>query len=268
MTTLEITQGSDGQTPALHLAGVNLHRGMITGAALVVVDVDGWDTPPPVKGGPEAQELADGDVPGPQFYASRVVTIEGVVAAKSIQERAQALRTISGLVRHQPVEMSVTSAGLTTTARVILSEFTHDPLTVRSTTTRYTLIVKAMDPYRYGAWNEGVTLPNNTLTGGLFHRGNAPSPPVVQVSGSAPTGYEIRMGNRYFHVISPVTPSQPHIVDFATSRAYVNGEPVSNYGGVFRLMIQPGMPQQMRVRAAGAEPGNVTGLVEVQDVWI
>ena len=267
MRTLEISQGSDGSAPALSLGGLSLHRGRISTADLFVNDVEGWDTPPAVKGGPESNDSGDGDRMQPQHYASRVVTIEGTVRAKRLADRAQALRVIGGAAGNRLVPMAVTSAGLSSSAEVLLSGFEHDSLLAGAVSTRYTLVVKAPDPYRYGGWQAPVAMASDVRTEGIFHRGNTDSPPVLRVSGSAPDGYRIsHEDGRYFEVLAPLVSGRLHIVDFATVRAYENGVAVSGYGRAQQLLVHKGMPQAMRIRPRST--GSVTAELEVQDVWI
>lgn len=230
-----------------------------------VDNLEGWFTRPALRS-TDSENPAGGDYRGTMSPGPRLVTITGAVALEDRRDRPVVLDLLTGLADRQERQLVVTLDGSTSWA---MARQGDDDITpeVQGLLITYTLLLKASDPRRYGGWQAPVFLGSDVRTEGIFHRGNADSPPVLRVSGSAPGGYTItHEDGQGFEVHAPLVSGRPHIVDFATVRAYDNGAPLSDYGQAKQILIHKGMPQAMRIRPNTT--GSVTAELEVQDVWL
>lgn len=249
------------------LDGVDLHTGRIGTAELLVEKVTGWRESPPIKGDHDERHDGHGALPTQRFYGARTVTIDGVVLGRDAAQREQALE----VVRRAGESRSLTRLTIkdfvgTAYANVVGAGMIPDEVKVSQSFTRYSLVVTAPDPFKYGDWQDPVESVNGTDVR-VFHRGNADSAPLVSVTGSAPNGYEISYeGREFFDVLTPLSSGQMHVVDFNTGRAYFGDTVLTDYGRAKAIRVRRGAPQIMSVQAFGS--GNVTGIVDVQDTWI
>lgn len=248
------------------LDGVDLHRGRIGQADLLVEDVKGWRESPPIKGDHGERPLGHGALPVQRFFGARTVTIDGVVFGDA-QQREQALDVVRRAAESRVMtRLTVGDFNRVGYCYVVGAGMVPDPVKRSEKFTRYSLVVTAPDPFIYGAWQQPVESVNGAQAR-VFHRGNAESRPHVTVRGNAPRGYEIGYeGREFFDVLTPLSSGQVHVVDFQTGRAYFGDTVLTNYGRSRSIRVQRGALQMMTVRAIGS--GSVTGAIEVQDTWI
>ncbi|WP_313816342.1 hypothetical protein [Citricoccus sp.] len=226
--------------------------------------LEGWHNPGPKDAGHSTAPGARAASPGLLTVQPRTITVTGRLAAKDDLQATQARMVLAGLLR-VPGMMTVTTGGQAT-SRIVRDLQMDDPV-VRGSFMHWQLTVTALDPNRYGGWHEPVTLPNDVRTGGIFHRGNTDSLPIVTVTGSAPGGYRVsHEENVWWEVTTPLASGQEDVIDFRAGRAWRNGEPIRDFARAQIIRIRPGPEQIMRARPMTT--GSVTGQVHVQDTWV
>lgn len=200
----------------------------------------------------------------PRYQESRTVSIQGVILAESARDLTNYKQRLSGLLAHgRAGRVQVTTGGLTLWAEAMLASRTKVTRRRGTHYADFALNLWFPDPRQFGNLNK-FSSPSGATTP-LFHRGNADAWPSFTVTGSMPGGYTLRVANRAFTVLQPLT-SGSHVVDFRNGRLRVNGSLVSGGVGTANLTpVPPGTGASFQLQPVS---GSGTAAVNVYDTYI
>lgn len=194
----------------------------------------------------------------PVFREARMLSASGLILAPSqfyLEQRMARLSSVLGDGRSGLLMIDAESGAWSCQVRVA-----QDPsvsVVVPGRVARYQLFLVAADPRLYGA-------PRRFAGGAVdvFHYGNFPAFPVVEVTGGRLPYTISGPGGRRFEVTQSLSAGSTHRIDFRTGRLYRDG--VLQVGGIGRAdvwTIPPGSPTQMSISA-----GSMT--VTTEDTYI
>lgn len=170
-----------------------------------------------------------GSFDSPGLLGDRTVTITGHALADSPYRLDFMGDTLTGLLANGGLgRVTVHLRGVETTATCRLGAATKwEPLD--DTTAEFQVTLWCADPRRYGEVRVTSGIPYQTFA--AWNAGNFPASPLYTVSGTFPSGYEIRGPNSSrFRVTVPVTPSNPHTVDMSTGVVRIGGSTYTGNG--------------------------------------
>lgn len=188
------------------------------------VDVRREDTPRP---------LAHGSFDAPVFLASRVIPVSGHVSTRSGAELVHEMNRLTGLLAGGGTgRLSLEDDTGTTFLDVRLGAATQ-VTQLDDTTARFLVTFWAADPRRYGE--------THTFAAGVpaVHYGNFPASPVIEVTGSMPSGYTVSAGGKSFVVAQALTAGQTHRIDMETGWVYRDGALQTGAVGAAELWTVP-----------------------------
>lgn len=201
------------------LDGVHFRGGLEK--ALFTVDhgsLKGWFEAPGVRRNDEPRPLADGSFTAPTFRSGRSVSWSGLILTKTPAEQHHAMEQLAGMCSGEGLSrLTVQHESHATWADVQVMQPPEVTVEAYGRVARYDVELWAPDPRRYG---ELRSFPGGA---NVFHRGNAPAFPVVQLT-SAST-YNIVSPGGTFRV-SGAEFGGTHRVDMRTGRLTRNGTPV------------------------------------------
>lgn len=250
--------------PTKQLAlGAQIIHGATREGEWITEKITGWYETPASKGDQEERALADGDYDAQLYYASRMITIDGILFFSSRGLAIQALETLAVASSLASRALIVTDFGLTRFANVKSQGVDFTPMTTNAI--RWQIRLKATDPYKYGA---KASFTGTTGTAfDVYQRGTVPAWPYITVTGSMPGGYEITVGGQLIEVTRALTTGNPHTIDTRNGILRVNGSVVTNGLGIAELFrVDPGLPQSVYSLARTTGTGTVK--FDVTDTFI
>lgn len=241
--------------PTKQLAlGAQIIHGTTREGEWVTEKLTGWYETPATKGNEEERALADGDYDAQLYYASRMITIDGILFFSNRGLAIQALEALAVASSLASRALIVTDFGLTRFANVKSQGVDFTPMTTNAI--RWQIRLKATDPYKYG---EAQSFSGAVGSGfDVYQRGTVPANAVVTVTGSFPGGYELTLGGRLVSVTRAVTSGSPHVLDMRTGILRVGGAVARSgfeYAELFK--VQPGIPQNFYSVARTSGSGTV-----------
>lgn len=232
-------------------------------ALFTVATVDGLDG---VDYGAEtpARPAAFGVFDSPAYGGGRVITWEGLCLTSSGDEFVHARSVLSGLLGDGGSgRFEVEHDGWMVGCDVRRTSRPKFAPLVWGRSARYQVSVFAADPRLYG--KQRVFGPASSVT--VDHFGNFPAAPVIDVTGSMPSGYTINgPDGKSFVVTQALAAGQTHRIDMATGRLFLNGAlTVRGVGRAETWTVAPGQKVAMSMwPVSGA--GSMT--VSVLDTFI
>jgi hypothetical protein len=130
----------------------------------------------------------------------------------------------------------------------------------------YQVQVWCPDGRKYGrAWEFVATVGNNAA--GVRHYGNFEATPKFVVTGNDPVGYTLTIKGQPFNVVYPLTPGQPHTIDYDDGDLLINGVIIPGAIGYgFTPKVTPGAPTALAIETAGG--GTATATLTLFDTFI
>lgn len=191
-----------------------------------VVDPDGLeglDDGVTVKGESVSRPSQHGDYELPTYLESRIVSLSGNCLADSPERLGQLRRQFTGLLVGAVGNVVFEHLGSTVWGRAGLAPGVQKKFKVNaatSTDARFQLQLKFADPRLFGESRAFAAATSLSLQ----HYGNFLSLPVLEVTGSMPSGYSVNgPDGRKFTVTQALTAGQTHRIDMNTGRLYRNG---------------------------------------------
>lgn len=202
----------------------------------------GWFGGAPMRRDEAERPAAHGAFDAPGYLPARVPAIQGTILASSEEALEKMILQLTGLLADGSTgRLTVQNdRGETTWADVRLASCEVE----RSTTGReadYQVQFWAPDPRRYGTLR--------TFGPGLvYHRGNFPATPTVQVAGPVSAPYTVASQGRSVTVTQSLSSGQSHLIDMDDGWVYRDG------------VLQVGVVSSMNVFTIPPGPGvTVTG---------
>jgi hypothetical protein len=196
----------------------------------------GWRGLPTGRREALARAVEHGEHDVPTFLPARIVTIDGLLVAKSEEHLEDLSDLVTGIgATGKRFRTVVKSRGATRWAdgRRLLCE--AEDARGGSLETGYQLQMVFADPRRYGSTN---ALPGDMLSPqnpaatatriNVFSRGNFPAYPVIEIP-SAPGAYTVSSPGGAF-TVSGATPGGTHTVDLRSGRVYRDGVEMPGVG--------------------------------------
>lgn len=184
---------------------------------------DGWDDGVAVKADTVSRPSGHGDFDIPGFLEARIVSMSGTCVAKSPQKLAWFGAQLAGLLADGSGRVVVDRVGEVRwgTARIAPGSTTKFKVNgANPKHAAFQVQLKFADPRKYGGSRPFT--PATSLS--LIHYGNFLSLPVLEVTGSMPSGYSIAgPGGRLFTVAQALATGQTHRINMATGRLYRDG---------------------------------------------
>ncbi|GAA5198506.1 hypothetical protein [Microbacterium jejuense] len=177
----------------------------------------GWFEGVGTRGEQTARSVADGDHVSPAFLTGRLITLTGLVLGASTEA---ALSALSALPRRTLGQFAVESDDSDTWALVRRLDKPDISVDAWGSAVSYQLRLYAPDPFRYG---EEVISSSGTEVS-IAHAGNTVAVPVIEVSGSMPSGYEIASQGKRYVVTQALTSGHTHVIDMANGFLTLDGD--------------------------------------------
>ncbi|WP_067198935.1 hypothetical protein [Microbacterium sp. XT11] len=183
----------------------------------------GWDGTADVRRESVERPGEDGEFDLPVYSGARVVKVDGVVLADSLDSLGWWKHHVMGIgaggVRFR-VEVDHHGETLWAWARRGgQAEFTDSGIRSRLLHAGFFQQWVFPDPRKYGETN--VSTRGTTVQ--AYHRGNAPVSPVVEVTGPFPNGYTVTAAGRTLTVTAPLPAGSVDRIEIGRSRLFRNG---------------------------------------------
>lgn len=228
-----------------------------------VNELIGWWERPAVKDPPHSRPHADGSIPVPIVYESRLITIRGRVSSKSHEYLHEAINTISSLgyrgnadlvvAGHGPLQHAVVDPRGEITTKLHTENFLS-----------FSIPLEAHDPFKYGELRP-VNVASG-VTGSVWHDGTVEAWPVVTVTGNMPNGYTLTFRSQTVTVPMGIPSGVTHRIDYRTRRLYVNGAVF--FGAFGQTNFRSMAPGVRRSFDLTCPTGSGTARVELFDTYI
>ena len=182
----------------------------------------GWDDSGDARRDSTPRPTAHGEFDAPTYQGPRVVSVDGWALATSERQLAHLRSVVTGLgADGQLVRWMVDHQGQSLWAdarRGDKSTFEDDG--IRYGLLRASFFIQSVcpDPRKYG---DVKSFPGPTAT--VFHYGNFPALPVIEVTGSLPSGYTVASQGHAFVVSQALAAGQTHRLDMRRGWLYRNG---------------------------------------------
>lgn len=220
----------------------------------------GWWGSPGVKGATEDRENSDGEHDLPTYNQSRLVTLDGLLQAKSHEDMHEAMDYISGPMRGRLV---VAGHG---SDRWIDAKLDGevDPIPITDTLMSWQIPLKSTRPWKFGELRTFDVTPGAPAR--AFHRGNTNASPVVQINGPLAGGFTITHPGGQYIALGDLGVGGWIRVDFRTGRLRLNGNDRSDL--IIRAdlyQVPPGVP--VSGYGYSFSLSNGSGYVELTDTY-
>lgn len=208
------------------------------------------------------RENAHGRFPAPGFLPGRPIAWGGLILGDSPAELDHAIRVLTGSSGVDGTDRLVAQGDRTLWVDVESVRIPDPTVLVPGSIASYEVRVEAPGAFLYGDRNTfgpGTSVP-------VHHYGNAAAVPVIEVTGTMPSGYTVTgPGGAQFIVSQALTSGQTHRLDFDNGWLYKNN--VLQQGGVSRaetFVIKPGSPATLTLSPVSGS-GQMT--VKVPDTF-
>lgn len=208
------------------------------------------------------RENAHGRFPAPGFLPGRPIAWGGLILAESPAELDHAIRVLTGSSGVDGTDRLVAQGDRTLWVDVESVRIPDPTVLVPGSIASYEVRVEAPGAFLYGDRNTfgpGTSVP-------VHHYGNAAAVPVIEVTGTMPSGYTVTgPSGAQFIVSQALTSGQTHRLDFDNGWLYRNN--VLQQGGVSRaetFVIKPGSPATLTLSPVSGS-GQMT--VKVPDTF-
>lgn len=186
------------------------------------------------------RDNAHGRFPAPGFLPGREIAWGGLILTHSEFEQEQAIRTLTGSSGIDGTDELVSQGDKALRVDVESVRIPDPTILVAGSIASYEVRVEAPGAFLFGETNTfgpGTSVP-------VHHYGNAPAVPIIEVTGTMPSGYMVTgPGGAQFIVSQALASGQTHRLDFDNGWLYRNN--VLQQGGVSRaetFVIKPGVP--------------------------
>lgn len=214
-----------------------------------VLSMEGWDETPAEKTNSEARPLADGDYEAEVFYGPRLVTLNGRLSAKSPGDAFTARERLTSLL-HAPGRFQVDQFGLPRWATARRGRV--KPGQIKGRHLPFQMELRFIDPRKFGekqSFSGAVGTPFN-----VFQRGTFEATPIVTVTGSFGSGYDLNLNGRLVSITKSLASGSTHTIDMRTGILRQNGAVIAGGFSYSELLkVNPGTAQSFyAVAASGA----------------
>lgn len=201
----------------------------------------------------------DGEFDSTMYLTARSGAITGLVQAKDPFDYERALRQLASIPFRTPTVLTAQTREGALWINARRSDAPNIQHLVYGRTARFQVPWLAQDPRWYGAVRE---TSGASVT--VFNRGNFDAFPVIEVTGSRPSGYTVTSQGRSFVVTRALSSGDTHRIDMRTGWLYENGTLVSSGVGAARTFAIPPGPA-VTVSIAG---GSGSMKVKVTDTYV
>lgn len=189
-----------------------------------------------IRGERTDRPTSDGEYPSLMYLTARTGSIKGLIHATSPFDYEKAKRMLSAIPFRTPTILTAHTAIGELWIRARRAEAPDFNDLVYGRTAEYQVSWLAQDPRWYG---EARKYPGGSV--GVFHRGNYEAIPIIEVTGSRPSGYTVQSQGHEFVVTRALASGQTHRIDMSTGWLYVNGAlQTSGVGAADTFTIPPG----------------------------
>lgn len=201
----------------------------------------------------------DGEFDSTMYLTGRSGAITGLLNATSPFDYEKALREIASLPFRTPMPLTAhTEEGALwiSARRADAPSIQH---LVYGRTARFQIPWFASDPRWYG---EAQEFTGSSVT--VYQRGSFEAAPIIEITGSRPSGYTVASQGRSFVVTRALSSGDTHRIDMRTGWLYENGTLVSSGVGAARtFLIPPDDPVTVTVSG-----GSGSMKVKVADTYV
>lgn len=223
----------------------------------------GWDDSGGARRDSTPRPTAHGEFDEQTYQGAGIVSVDGWALATSEQQLGHLRSVVTGLgADGQLVRWVVDHQGETLWADARRGDkSTFDDAGIRHGLLRASFLIQFVrpDPCKYG--KQRVSGPATSVT--VNHFGNFPAAPVIDVTGSMPSGYTINgPDGKQFVVTQALAAGQTHRIDMTTGRLFLNGAlTVRGVGRAQTWTVPPGQEVAMSlVPVSGSGSMTVTVL--------
>lgn len=160
----------------------------------------------------------DGEFDSLMYLSARSGSISGLVRASNRTDYESALRQLAAIPFREATPLTVQTDLGTTWIKARRIEAPSIKHLVYGETAEYLVQWLAQDPRWYGETRE---FTGNTVD--VYQRGSFESFPIVEVTGTRPSGYTVSSQGHSFVVTRSVSSGETHRIDMRTGWLYVNG---------------------------------------------
>lgn len=232
------------------LLGDQILHGQDRAGQWVVEKLTGWYEAPQSKGDGGERPLADGDYEAQRFYGPRMVTVDGILFHKGRGQLVSAREQLNVRASLNKHDLVVTDAGLT--RRLVVKALGVDWIEATRDASRFQVRLRADDPRKFGDSQRFSGSVGAAFD--VYQRGAHPATPVVTVSGSMPSGYDLTLNGRLVTVTKGLSSGSTHTIDMRTGILRQNGVVVAGGFSYSELLkVNAGLPQSFySVAASGS----------------
>ncbi|WP_334121857.1 hypothetical protein [Glutamicibacter sp.] len=223
--------------------------------------VEGWDETPEAKSNSESRPLADGDYDSEVFYGSRLVTLNGRLSAKTPGDAFMARERLTALLG-SPGRFQVDQFGLVRWGTARRGKI--KPGQIKGRHLPFQMELRFIDPRKFGKARSFSTAVGSPVD--VLQRGSFPATPIVTVTGSMPSGYDLSLNGRLVSITKSLASGSTHTIDMRTGILRQNGTVVAGGFSYSELLkVEPGMPQNFFASTAS---GSGTVRLDYYDTYI
>lgn len=180
--------------------------------------LDGWDDSAPARRDATPRPVAHGEFDAVTYQGARVVSIDGFAIADSEQELAHLRSQVTGIAADGTARIVVDHQGQTLWAdarRADTTKFKDLGARAGALCASFFVQLVCVDPRKYGELRSF-----NGPTATCLHYGNFPALPVIEVTGTLPTGYTVASQGKQFIVSQALAAGQTHRIDMRRGWLY------------------------------------------------
>lgn len=226
-----------------------------------VLSMEGWDETPVEKTNSEARPIADGDYEAEVFYGPRLVTLNGRLSARSPGDAFTARERLTSLL-HAPGRFQVDQFGLPRWATARRGRI--KPGQIKGRHLPFQMDLRFIDPRKFGEKQSFSGAVGTSFD--VFQRGTFEATPVVTVTGSFASGYDLNLNGRLVSITKSLASGSTHTIDMRTGILRQNGAVIAGGFSYSELIkVNPGMAQNFYAVAAS---GSGTVRLDYYDTYM
>lgn len=170
------------------------------------------------RGERSERPTGDGEFDSLMYLSARSGSITGLLHATSPMDYERSLQQLAAIPFREATTLTAHSELGSRWIKARRSEAPNVQHLVYGRTARFMVQWLAQDPRWYG---EAREFTGNTVD--VYQRGSFESFPIVEVTGSRPSGYTVSSQGHSFVVTRSVSSGETHRIDMRTGWLYVNG---------------------------------------------
>ncbi|MEQ6899287.1 hypothetical protein [Microbacterium sp. KR10-403] len=241
-------------------AGITAYGDVFHGAGFHLVDLSGWTDAPDVDMEKLARPTSHGQFLAPAYARARDVQMSGFHVADSVTSMEYESAALRGLFA-RVVRLTIEEPRGTFWVDGTVDVATYANRGFASEGD-WLVNVHCVDPRKYG---ELRTFTGTTVQ--VFQYGNFPASPVIEVTGSMPSGYMVASQGRQFVVNQALSSGQTHRIDLARGWLYRGSTLQSGAVDVAESFTVPGGEKPVSVVLTPVS-GSGQMTVKVTDTYI